>query len=301
MPASALALVLAAALLHALWNVAAKKAGGDRHFALICALGVVLLWAPVAAWSGFASAGGWGWVEWGLIVFSALVHVAYFLALLRGYRLADLTVVYPVARGSGPLLSAVGAAFLLGESLSPTGAFGVIAVCGGVFLVAGGPGLWRRAHDAAARARLAAGLRWGVITGALIASYTVIDAWAIKRLQLHPLAFDYWCNLLRIPLLLPLVWRLAAPGSLVSGWRAERRAVLLIGACSPMAYILVLWALQTAPLSAVAPARECSMLFAALLGGQLLKEGDRAARLLGAGAIAVGVALLGLTSTGSPS
>jgi drug/metabolite transporter (DMT)-like permease len=87
----------------------------------------------------------------------------------------------------------------------------------------------------------------------------------------------------------------------VSGWRAERRAVLLIGACSPMAYVLVLWALQTAPLSAVAPARECSMLFAALLGGQLLKEGDRAARLLGAGAIAVGVALLGLTSTGSPS
>jgi uncharacterized membrane protein len=148
---------------------------------------------------------------------------------------------------------------------------------------------------------VAAGVRWGLLTGALIASYTVIDAWAIKRLQLHPLAFDYWCNLLRIPLLLPFVWRLAVPGSVVSGWRAERRAVLLIGACSPMAYVLVLWALQTAPLSAVAPARECSMLFAALLGGQLLKEGDRAARLLGAGAIAVGVALLGLTSTGSPS
>ena len=60
MPASALALVLTAALLHALWNVAAKKAGGDRHFALICALGVVMLWAPVAAWSGFASTGRWG-------------------------------------------------------------------------------------------------------------------------------------------------------------------------------------------------------------------------------------------------
>ena len=292
MPASALALVLAAALLHALWNVAAKKAGGDRHFALICALGVVLLWAPVAAWSGFASAGRWGWTEWGLIVFSALVHVAYFLALLRGYRLADLTVVYPIARGSGPLLSAVGAALLLGESLSPTGAIGVIAVCGGVFLVAGGPGLWRRAQDAAARARLAAGLRWGFVTGALIASYTVIDGYAVKVMLLSPILVDYFGNVFRVPVLVPAALRDRT--GFMAALRAQWRHALVVAVFGPLAYILVLYAMTLAPLSHVAPAREVSMLFAALIGGHLLGEGDRVLRLVGAVCIAGGVAALAL-------
>ena len=292
MPASALALVLAAALLHALWNVAAKKAGGDRHFALICALGVVLLWAPVAAWSGFASAGRWGWTEWGLIVFSALVHVAYFLALLRGYRLADLTVVYPIARGSGPLLSAVGAALLLGESLSPTGAIGVIAVCSGVFLVAGGPGLWRRAQDAAARARLAAGLRWGFVTGALIASYTVIDGYAVKVMLLSPILVDYFGNVFRVPVLVPAALRDRT--GFMAALRAQWRHALVVAVFGPLAYILVLYAMTLAPLSHVAPAREVSMLFAALIGGHLLGEGDRVLRLVGAVCIAGGVAALAL-------
>ncbi|MBP8144341.1 DMT family transporter [Pseudorhodoferax sp.] len=306
MSVHALVLVLAAALLHALWNVAAKRARqGGRHgaagqgdqlaFQLLTALAVALLWAPAGLWVSVGELPRWGAEAWAVVLLSAAVHLAYFSALLTGYAKADLTVVYPLARGSGPLLSAFAAVLLLGERPGWLGWTGLAAIVLGVLLITG---LLRRKPLTPA---VAAGVRWGLLTGALIASYTVIDAWAIKRLQLHPLAFDYWCNLLRIPLLLPFVWRLAVPGSVVSGWRAERRAVLLIGACSPMAYVLVLWALQTAPLSAVAPARECSMLFAALLGGQLLKEGDRAARLLGAGAIAVGVALLGLTSTGSPS
>jgi drug/metabolite transporter (DMT)-like permease len=273
----ALVLVLAAALLHALWNIAAKRArhgaregatgqGDQLAFQLLTALAVALLWAPAGLWVSVGELPRWGAEAWAVVLLSAAVHLAYFSALLTGYAKADLTVVYPLARGSGPLLSAFAAVLLLGERPGWLGWTGLAAIVLGVLLITG---MLRRKPLTPA---VAAGVRWGLLTGALIASYTVIDAWAIKRLQLHPLAFDYWCNLLRIPLLLPLVWRLAAPGSLVSGWRAERRAVLLIGACSPMAYILVLWALQTAPLSAVAPARECSMLFAALLGGQLLKE-----------------------------
>lgn len=290
----ALLLVLSAAFLHALWNIAAKQArqggpggvGEQLAFQLLTALAVALLWAPAGLWVSQTELPRWGATAWGVALLSAAVHLAYFSALLTGYAKADLTVVYPLARGSGPMLAALGAVVLLGERPTLQAWAGIGAIGLGMALISG---LLRRK---ALTPALAAGLRWGLLTGALIAAYTVIDAWAIKGLGLHPLAYDYWCNLLRIPLLVPLVLRLTAPGRLAAGWRAERRAVLIIGLCSPMAYILVLWALQSAPLSAVAPARECSMLFAALIGGHLLRETDRAARLAGAGAIAVGVLML---------
>lgn len=296
MSTHALSLVLAAALLHALWNIAAKQArhgaeggqGEQLAFQMACALAVALLWAPAGLYASAAELPRWGWPQWGAVLLSAAVHLAYFSALLSGYAKADLTVVYPVARGAGPLLAALGAVLLLGERPGLAGCAGIAAIVLGVLLVSG---LLRRKPISA---QLAAGLRWGLLTGLLIASYTVIDAWAIKRLAMQPLAFDYWCNLLRVPLLLPLLLWLSPPGSLRRVWRDERRAVLIVGAASPAAYILVLWALQTAPLAAVAPARECSMLFAALIGGHLLREGDRLARLIGALCIAGGVALLAL-------
>jgi drug/metabolite transporter (DMT)-like permease len=97
MSATALALVIAAALLHATWNIAAKKAGGDDRFALISAVLLVVLWAPVGVWASWGVLPQWRWREWGVLVASAIVHVVYFQTLLRGYRLSDLTVVYPVA------------------------------------------------------------------------------------------------------------------------------------------------------------------------------------------------------------
>ena len=143
MPPTALALVLTAALLHALWNIAAKKAGGNHHFALLSVLMTVVLWAPVALWFGVDEWQRWGLIEWAALGASALVHVLYFTVLLTGYRKADLTVVYPVARGSGPLLASVGAVLVLGETISLLGGVGILAVCGGVFLIAGGPHLFR--------------------------------------------------------------------------------------------------------------------------------------------------------------
>jgi drug/metabolite transporter (DMT)-like permease len=185
------------------------------------------------------------------------------------------------------LLSFLAALLLLGERPGAWGWAGMATILLGVVLLSGL--LRRRAFSPA----VLAGLRWGALTGALIASYTVIDAWAIKQLMLSPLLFDYLCNALRLPLLLPFLARRPA-GTLAATWRSDWRAVLIVGAFSPLAYILVLWALQSAPLSAVAPARECSMLFAALIGGHLLQEGDRLARLLGALCIGAGVGQLAL-------
>lgn len=296
MPAAALALVLAAAFCHALWNLAAKRAGGDQRFVLLVALMIVPLWAPLAWWAAPPGGPGWGAVEWGFVLASAATHVVYFTVLLRGYRQSDLTVVYPVARGTGPLLSAAAAVLLLGETLSALGAAGVAAMAAGVFLIAGGPRLIAllrgTAHDAADAARVSAGLLWGAATGVTIAGYTVIDAYAVTVLAMSPILFDYAGNLLRIPFLLPAALR--DPAATRDGWRRQWRAALVVAALSPLSYIMVLYALRLAPLSHVAPAREVSMLFAALLGGRLLGEGDRGLRLVGAACIAAGVGCLAL-------
>jgi drug/metabolite transporter (DMT)-like permease len=286
----ALALVLVAAVLHAAWNVAAKKAGGNHHFVLMGAVLIVLLWAPLGLWVAWEAVLLWGAAEWGLIVASALVHLVYFNVLLKGYRVSDLTVVYPVARGTGPLLSSVGAMLLLAETPSLWSLVGLAAVVGGIWLIAGGPALWHKAHDPAQRARVMAGLGWGGLTGVMIAGYTLIDGYAVKVALISPILVDYLGNAARIPFMLPSVWRDRA--GFAAAWRSQWRYALLMAAISPLAYVLVLYAIQLAPLSHVAPAREVSMLFAALIGGRLLGEADRGARLAGAALMAAGVAAL---------
>lgn len=292
MPLTAIALVLVAALLHAGWNIVAKRTGGGAHFVMMGALMIVGLWAPLGLWMAVQQVPRWGWAEWALLLASGLAHLLYFNVLLAGYRAADLTVVYPVARGTGPLVTAAAAVLLLGETLGPTGMAGVAAVTAGVFLIAGGPGLLARAQDPAQRARVLAGLRWGALTGLLIALYTVLDGYAVKVMLISPILVDYIGNALRIPFMLPSV--LADRAGFVRDLKLQWKAALLLAAISPLAYVLVLYAVQLAPLSHVAPAREVSMLFAALIGGRLLGEGDRAWRLAGAVLIALGVAALAL-------
>ena len=292
MSATALALVIAAALLHSVWNIVAKKAGGDDRFALITALMLITLWAPVGVWACWGVLPGWGWLEWSVLLASALVHLVYFTTLLRGYRLSDLTVVYPLARGTGPLLSSLGAVLLLGERLGLVGVLGVVAVTLGVFFIAGGPALWAKVHDPAQRQRVRTGLAYGAATGALIAGYTLIDAYAVKVLLLSPIVVDYVGNLFRVPFLLPAALR--DPTGFKQAWHTQWRYALVVAVLGPLAYVLVLYAVRLAPLSHVAPAREVSMLFAALIGGRLLGEGERGMRIVGAACIAAGVAALAL-------
>ena len=288
----AFSLVVLAGLIHACWNIAAKKAGGDARFSFFSSVWMALIWAPVGLWAGWSVVPRWGWVEWGFIGASAVLHVVYFIVLLRGYRKADLTVVYPLARGSGPLLSSMVAIMLLGEQISALGVAGIAGVVVGVFLIAGGPGLWRAAHDPHRQKRVRKGMVYGLLTGVFIASYTVVDGYAVKVLLMSPILLDYMGNFVRMALLLPVVLRDRPTARAM--WLQQRKYALIVGAISPVSYVLVLYAMQTAPLSHVAPAREVSMLFAALIGGHLLGEGDRAVRLAGAVCIAVGVACLGL-------
>jgi len=292
MTATALGLVIFAGLIHASWNIAAKKAGGDSRFAFFTAMVMMVFWAPVGVWLCWQQLPHWDARAWGFIAASGIIHVLYYIVLLRGYRKSDLTVVYPLARGSGPLMSSLFAILVLGEQISALGLAGVLAVVCGVFLVAGGPALFRYSDDAARNARVRKGLAYGLLTGIFIASYTVVDGYAVKVLLLSPILLDYVGNFVRIVFLLPPVLRdFPAARSL---WSAQWKYAALVGIVSPISYVLVLYAMQAAPMSHVAPAREVSMLFAALLGGHLLGEGDRLARLAGAACIALGVIALAL-------
>ena len=133
---------------------------------------------------------------------------------------------------------------------------------------------------------------YGLLTGAFIASYTVVDGYGVRFLLMSPILVDYLGNFVRVAVLAPAVLR-DRPAA-ASLWRQQWKYALMVGAISPISYVLVLYAMQVAPLSHVAPAREVSMLFAALIGGHLLDEGDRLQRLLGAALIAAGVMALAL-------
>ena len=144
----------------------------------------------------------------------------------------------------------------------------------------------------AARDRTIKGLYYGLLTGLFIAAYTVVDSYAVKVMLMSPILLDYMGNLIRCVVLAPMGLKDWAETRRL--WHLQWKFALVVAVFSPIAYVLVLYAVQSAPISHVAPAREVSMLFAALIGGKLLGEGDRALRIAGAVLIALGVTALGL-------
>lgn len=290
MPLTALALVLIAAVLHAVWNLAAKRASASGVAFIWCvAVASTVLWAPLALLVDGAALATLSPAVWGCVAASAAIHVLYFVALLRAYSLADLSVVYPVARGTGPLLAALLALSLLGESLGMGGAVGLAMIVTGTFTIAGGLAVLRGVRSP----RMTAGLTWGAATGVMIAAYTINDGYAVRHLGAPPLLFDWLGIAGRAWLLAPFVWRVRATiGPML---RADWRLIAVVALLSPAAYVLVLYAMTLAPVSRIAPARELSMLVATLFGARLLGEPDRWRRLSGAALIAGGVGCLSLS------
>jgi uncharacterized membrane protein len=289
MPVSSFALVMLAAFTHAAWNLLAKRAA-DAGVAFIFAYNLVacIAYAPWALWLIVHGALPLGWPVIACIAASGLIHLAYSVCLQRGYQVADLSVVYPVARGTGPMLSAVGAFLVLGERPTPFRIAGLIAVVAGIGLIAT-DGRIRAFASLAARD----GVRWGAGTGALIASYTIVDAWGVKALAIPPVVLDWCANTLRFFMLAPVVLRNRRAA--IDAMRGRWALAIAVGLLSPLGYILVLEALGLgAPLSIVAPAREMSMMIGALLGMILLKERAGATRLAGCVVMLFGVLLLGL-------
>lgn len=285
MSALPLALVLLAALCHAVWNLAAKRvADGGFAFVWCYDAASVVLWAPLALVVLARSGAGTLPALLPAALVSGLIHVAYQLTLQTGYARADLGVVYPVARGVGPVLSMVIAILLLGERPGWQAGVGAAVIVAGIVVVAVG-------RSAAGRRGLRAGLAWGAATGAAIAAYTLWDSYAVTDLGLPPVGYFVATCLWQVVLMTPTLVR-RHRGSLRPVARAHWREILLVAALSPLAYVLVLEAMRTAPVSLVAPVRESSIVVGSLLAWWLFKEPDPLRRLCGAAIVLGGIVLI---------
>ena len=285
MSSLALALILAAAVVHATWNLLAKRVGGGAPFVWLFGALSAVIYAPLALAVIVIQRPRLGGIEVLFILGSAILHIAYYLVLQRGYRAGDLSLVYPLARGTGPMLSTAGAVLLLGERPSPLALAGAAIIVLGVFVLAGRS---RGGEPTGSGAAVA----YGLLTGTLIAAYTLWDKHAVGPLLIPPLVLDWTTSVSRAALLAPVAGR--RWGEVRRHWRVHRREVLAVAALNPLSYVLVLTSLTFTPVSYVAPAREISILVGTLLGARLLSEGHAPRRLAAAGAIVLGVVALAL-------
>lgn len=283
---SALTLVLCAAAFHALWNSAAKGARGDGYvFVWLNSVGSAVLCLPPAL--VLLAQAGWPW-SWPLLagpLVSALLHIIYSLVLQTGYQRAELGVVYPVARGVGPLLTMVVALLVLGERPGVGAVAGGAIVLAGILVVATGR---RLSHSG----RLVRGLTYGSATGVAIAAYTLWDNHSVVAWELEPLIYFAFTITIQSLLLTPgaVLRRRHWQETIRTSW--PRSAVVAV--LSPLAYVLVLIAMQTTPVSLVAPVRESSIVIGALLAWWLYKEPNPVRRVLGAVVVLAGIALIAI-------
>lgn len=285
MTAWALTLILAAAVIHATWNFINKQASGHATFTWIVAVLSAVFYAPATIaimeiWQVKLS-----FVELGMIAGSAALHTAYFVLLNQGYRAGDLSLVYPLARGTGPLLSSVAAILFLGERPSLIAVAGALMIIGGVAMLTGNWMVLKRGE-----ARNAVG--YALLTGLFIAGYTLWDKQAVSRFAIMPIVLDWGANVCRAILLTPFAVRYA--DNTAEEWREHKHEAICIAILIPLSYILVLTAMQFTPVSYVAPAREISILIGTAMGARFLSEGEAPRRLSAAAAMVLGVVALAL-------
>ncbi len=283
----ALGLILFSAFVHASWNYLLKKSGGGPGLITAASLASLVVYLPIVAVSIGLQQYELRPAHLAMMVGSGIIHSAYFLLLDRAYRSGgDLSIVYPLARATGPLLTIAVAMMLLGERPGPIAIAGALLIGASALLLTGNPLAWHKGG-----ARHAVG--FALLCGCTIAAYTIWDKAAVAAWLIPPLVYDWGCNACRVLVLVPLT-RHRAPGATAKAWRERRGFVLAIAVLSPLSYILVLTAMVFTPVSLVAPAREVSILFAALMGAHLLREGDVTRRAIAAAGMALGVGGLAL-------
>jgi drug/metabolite transporter (DMT)-like permease len=274
MPLDAFALALGSAFLHALWNLILGRERDPEAATAIALVTSVVVFAPLAIWRFDADAEVWPY-----IAVTSMLQLTYFAALATAYRHADVSVVYPIARGLAPVLVLLVGVTMLGTGASAGQAAGVCLVGLGVMLVRGiGSG------HADARG---VGAAFGVAVASCIAAYTLVDKHGIEHAS--PIVY------LELSMIVPAAGFLAL--ALVRRGRpAVRSAVgvpaITAGLFAFGAYALVLAALERAPAAPVAAVRETSVVIATVLAAPVLRERVGAARLAGAVLVVVGVALL---------
>jgi drug/metabolite transporter (DMT)-like permease len=285
MSGPALALVVCAAILHAVWNALAKRAHNQFVFlwssvslatVLLLPVGLLRLPAESTPLRGLP-----------FVAASVGIHAVYFYALGRSYRHGDFSRVYPMARGLGVALVPLVALPLLGERLSWLGSLGVGLVVLGIVALSVVPA----GMGASAAGRRGAGTAWALVTGLTIAAYSLVDKAGVTRL--HPMPYIALMGLGLSALLAPVA--LADRAALGREWRLNWRTILVASAMNLTSYLLVLFAFRLSKVGYVVAARELSILFSAFIGSLWLGEGRLASRLVGASIVLAGVVCVALT------
>jgi drug/metabolite transporter (DMT)-like permease len=285
-PLSALSLVIVAAGLHATWNLYAKRSSGGFVFVWLTNVIATAWLVPLAVVVSYGDRAAIAAHFQPLLLAAALTsafHLSFTLMLLRAYRSGDLSLVYPIVRGTGPLLAAIVGVVAFHEPAN------ALTVAGTLMIVAAGfaIGIDRRARE---RGDLRRAVTLGVLTGALISCYTLWDKFVVSHLGFAPL--PYFAANIAIQTVVSAPFALRARARPITEWRTNRVPVLVVGVLSPLAYLLILFALVHAPVSLVAPMRELSIVIAVLLGRVVLEEPVGRRRAIAGIVIALGVIVL---------
>lgn len=294
MSALALLLVLTAALVHATWNFFLKKANATRPFWWLVYIITAIITVPVLFLYDPDSLKNITPIGWLVIALSAPIHVIYGQVLQIGYKKSDYSIVYPTARGTGPLITVLSAVLILGDRPSFWGWIGIILILGAIVLLA----MPQKTDKNTQSLRIRSGIFWGALTGCFIAGYSFCDAWAVQQTTgLTPMSFYFPSIAVRALVFAPFIimhanWKEESKEILTTPRLQKALAVVTVG--SPLAYILVLYAMTMAPLAYVAPSREVGMMIGVVLGGLLLKEKLSTTRLMGVIGMTLGVILVGL-------
>jgi drug/metabolite transporter (DMT)-like permease len=290
MSGTALVLLAAAAVLHPTWNLLTKQSRDKLAF-IWCFLsvgsaaylpGVAVAYGP-AGLRVVADASAW-------VLATGLLHALYFLFLALAYEAGDLSVVYPLMRGLGPLLVALLAPLVLGEELSAAGIAGIALVLAGIYTIhlqGFRPADLRRPFGAI-RGRASA---FGLLTAATIPLYSLVDKVGVARVP--PFLYVYAMFVLTVACLTPVVWP-RRRAQVRWEWTRNRASVCVVGVVSLGTYLLVLMALRISKVSYLVAAREMAIVFGAILGTVVLKEGHGAQKTAGSLLIAAGVGTLAL-------
>lgn len=281
----AISLVMLSALFHALWNFVAKKAHGGPVF--VWAFGVleVFIFLPFVVYLIVAQSTHIDFTGLLFLIGSALIHLAYFVLLIKGYQVGALSVVYPLARAIGPFIATIIAILVFGERPTLLAFIGAVLICGGVFGLTGDP---RKLRDSKALP----GIIYAFYTGLAIAAYTLWDSVAVSQLLIAPLIFQWGSGAIRVLFLTP--YALRHWDSAIQIWHDDKWKAGFVAIFSTLSYLLILLVLVTSPVSYVAPMRVVSTLIGVGLGVAILKEEEGMKRLGAALVMVLGVFALSI-------
>ena len=285
----ALGIVVVAAFLHASWNYLAKKSRNKLAFIWWAILFSVILFFPmfIYYWPS-VTISSTGWV---CIVATGVLHAFYFWFVGKAYEHGDLSLVYPLSRGSGPLLVPILAVLLMNEQLSISGIIGIALVILGIFVI------HLRSFSIESflepfRALHGGASLWALCTGGTIAGYSLVDK--IGVIHVHPPVYIYLMFVISLLLLSPYIF-VKERVDLRKEWNINKMQIIIVGFLDLFTYLMILFALQISKVSYVAAAREVSIVFSALLGIMLLQEKHAPQKLAGAVLISMGVVLIGFS------